>query len=134
MKQLVLDSYALLAYFEDEPGAENVQQFLEQAEEGRLGLLMSVVNWGEVYYSLRRTKGVSKAEDSLLIIEQFPIELIEVNREFMYKVAQLKGDHSIALGDCFAAALAIKHRCPVMTGDKEFEKLGKLLTVEWMSK
>lgn len=132
MKNFVLDSYALLAYFEDEPGAEKVQRILEQAEKGKASLLMSVVNWGEVYYSLRRSKGAEKAEDSLLIIDQLPIKLVEVQRDFMYQVARLKANHPIALGDCFAAALAAEHSCPVITGDKEFQKLGKLLTVEWL--
>lgn len=132
MKSFVLDSYALLAYFEDEPGAEKVQRFFEQAEKGKIELLMSVVNWGEVYYSLRRSKGSNEAEDSLLIVEQLPIKLIEVGKDFMYRVAGLKANHSIALGDCFAAALAAQHRCPVITGDKEFEKLGKLVLVEWL--
>jgi predicted nucleic acid-binding protein len=132
VKALVLDSYALLTYFEDEPGAGKVQLFLEQAEKGKVGLLMSIVNWGEVYYSLRRSKGVEKAEDALLLIEQLPIELVEVGKSFMHHVAELKADHPIALGDCFAAALAIERRCPVITGDREFEKLGQMLTVEWL--
>jgi ribonuclease VapC len=132
MKNLVLDSYALLSYFEEERGADKVQRLLEQAEKGKLGLPMSMVNWGEVYYSLCRSKGAGKAEDSLLIIEQLPISLVEVGKAFMHDVAALKARHPIALGDCFAAALAIKWRCPVNTGDKEFEKLGNLLTVEWL--
>ncbi|MFZ2197116.1 MAG: type II toxin-antitoxin system VapC family toxin [Thermodesulfovibrionales bacterium] len=132
MKNIVLDSYALMAYFEDEPGADKVQRFLEQSEQGKIGLLMSIVNWGEVYYSICRSKGAGKAEDSLLIIEQLPVRLIEVRKDFMYEVAQLKARYPIALGDCFAAALAIERRCPVITGDKEFEKLGNLLKVEWL--
>jgi len=132
MKELVLDSYALLAYFEDEPGAEKVQNLLEQGEKGKVGLLMSVVNWGEVYYSLCRSKGAEKAEDSLLIIEQLPVKLVGVGRDFMYKVARLKAYNSLALGDCFAAALGMERRCPVLTGDKEFEKIGKLVKMEWL--
>jgi predicted nucleic acid-binding protein len=132
MKNFVLDSYALLSYFEEEPGADKVQRLLEQAEKGKVSLFMSIVNWGEVYYSLCRSKGAEKAEDSLLIIEQLPISLIEVEKAFMHEVAKLKIYHSIALGDCFAAALAIERRCPVITGDKEFERLGNLLTVEWL--
>jgi len=50
----------------------------------------------------------------------------------MHEVAKLKAYQAIALGDCFAAALAIERRCPVITGDKEFERLGNLLTVEWL--
>ncbi len=133
MKNLVLDSYALMVYFEDETGADKVERLLEQSEQGKVRLLMSIVNWGEVYYSLCRSKGLEKAEDSLLIIEQLPIKLIEVvDKAFMYRVAQLKAHHTIALGDCFAAALAIERHCPVITGDKEFEKLGNLLAVDWL--
>ncbi|MBI5234397.1 MAG: type II toxin-antitoxin system VapC family toxin, partial [Deltaproteobacteria bacterium] len=34
MKGIILDSYALIAYLEDEPGAEKVERFLKQAEKG----------------------------------------------------------------------------------------------------
>lgn len=132
MKLFVLDSYALLAFFEDESGAEKVQRLFEKAQERKVTLLMSVVNWGEVYYSLCRSKGSAKAEDSLLIIEQLPIRLFDVDKDFMRRVAQLKADNVIALGDCFAAALAMAHVCPVVTGDKDFKKLGNLLKVEWL--
>ncbi len=132
MKRLILDSYALLAFFEDELGADKVQELLEQAKKGKLDIFMSIVNWGEVYYCLRRSKGIQKAEESLLTIDQLPISLVEVDKGHMYQVAQLKAKHSIALGDCFAAALAIENRCPVITGDREFEKLGNLMTVEWL--
>lgn len=44
MNGFVLDSYALIAYFEDEPGAAKVAQVLGQAEDSRLSLVMSVVN------------------------------------------------------------------------------------------
>jgi ribonuclease VapC len=132
VKTFVLDSYALLAYFEGAPGAEKVQQLLEQAKDGKAALLMSVVNWGEVYYSLFRSKGSAQAEHSLLIVDQLPIKLIEVGRPFMHNVARLKASHAIALGDCFAAALAVEHGCSVMTGDKEFHKFGDMLTVEWL--
>jgi ribonuclease VapC len=121
-----------MAYFEDEPGAEKVEWILEQAEKGKTNLLMSVINWGEVYYSIYRSKGEEKAEDSLLIVEQLPIKLIEVDRGLMYQAARLKANHSIALGDCLASALAINMSYSVVTGDKEFKKLGDRVKIEWI--
>ncbi|MEK6693628.1 MAG: type II toxin-antitoxin system VapC family toxin [Nitrospirota bacterium] len=132
MKGFILDSYALIAYFEDEPGADNIEKVLMQAERGRLDLLMSIVNWGEVYYSIYRSKGEGKAEESLLIIEQLPIKVVEVDKKFMHRVARLKATNSIAIGDCFAAALAINMDYPVLTGDKEFEKLKHSIKIEWI--
>lgn len=132
MKRAVLDSYAILAYFEDEPGAEAVQRLLEEAEAAETELLLSVVNWGEIYYSLYRTKGGGKAEESLVVMEQLPVKLVDVNKELMYHAAQLKADHAVALGDCFAAALGAVYKCPVVTGDREFGKFGAKVTVQWL--
>ncbi len=54
MATKVLDSWALIAFFEDEPAAEAVEKILEQATAEKHKLLMSVVNWGEVYYNTMR--------------------------------------------------------------------------------
>ena len=53
----VLDSFALLAYFEDEPGAETVEQLLRQAERQAITLYLALVNLGEVYYITQRERG-----------------------------------------------------------------------------
>ncbi len=132
MKGFVLDSYALMAFFEDEPGAEKVEKLLAQAEKGKTVLAMSIVNWGEVYYSLSRSKGQEQAEEAILIIEQLPIKLVEVDKKLMYQAAKLKANHAIALGDCIAAALAISTNYTVVTGDKEFKQLGKQVKLEWL--
>ena len=132
MNEFVLDSYALIAFFEDESGSEKVERILKQAENSKANLLMSIINWGEVYYSIYRTKGEEKAEEALLIIEQLPIKIIEADINLMYHTARLKANHPIALGDCMAAALAINQNCPVITGDKEFKKLGNKVKVEWI--
>jgi len=65
-------------------------------------------------------------------MEQLPIKIIDVDRSTMYSAARLKATHPIALGDCFAAAEAIKMNYPVVTGDKEFKRLGKMVKVEWI--
>jgi predicted nucleic acid-binding protein len=57
----VLDSYALLAYFEAEPGGEQVRKLLEEAGEGKCRLYMCVVNLGEVMYIVERKRGLPKA-------------------------------------------------------------------------
>jgi len=132
LKGFVLDSYALMAFFEDEPGAVKVEQLLTQAENNNAALVMSVVNWGEVYYSLYRSKGQEQAEEAILIIEQLPIKLVDVDKNLMYLAAKLKANHAIALGDCIAAALAINTNYAVVTGDKEFKQLGKQVKLEWL--
>ncbi|MDY6892835.1 MAG: type II toxin-antitoxin system VapC family toxin [Chloroflexota bacterium] len=128
----VLDSYALIAYFEDEPGAEQVKQLLIQAESGKTMLLMSMVNWGEVYYILYRSKGERIAEESKLVMDQLPITLVEADKPLTYQAARLKAKHAIAFGDCFAAALAMIHESQVVTGDPEFRRMESEVAVSWL--
>src|SRR5438132_710170 len=54
MATKVLDSWALIAFFEDEPAAEEVEKLLHQAADEKHKLLLCVVNWGEIYYNTMR--------------------------------------------------------------------------------
>lgn len=133
MKQdIVLDSYALLAYLEDEKGADVVQEILSQSEAGKKRALMTIVNLGEVYYSLIRSKGKNTAKKVLTVIDQLPVKMIDTDRELSLAAAELKAQHAVAFADCFAAALAARHSCPVMTGDPEFKELASHISVTWI--
>ena len=91
MNQYVLDSYALIAYFEDEAGADRVARLLKQLFQDKAKGYMSVVNRGEVYYNTMREEGVAEAEKVILQLDKFPIQMVEVNRDLAYEAAKLKG-------------------------------------------
>ena len=52
MTTKILDSWALIAFFEDEPAAGEFEKILQRAADEKHKLLMSVVNWGEIYYKI----------------------------------------------------------------------------------
>ncbi len=131
-QKIVLDSYAIVGYFEQEKCAGKVVQFLEKASRKEIYPLMNLINWGEVYYAISRSKGESHAEECLLVMEQLPIELVGVDRELIYQASRFKARYAIAYGDCFAAALAKREGCKVLTGDKEFQKLHQEIQVFWL--
>ena len=83
----VLDASALMAYFEKEPGYEKVQQLLTAAAIGDRTLLLSTVNWGEVYYVTHRTYGVAQANHIAHIIGTFPLEVVDVDIEMAKQAA-----------------------------------------------
>ena len=90
MKRVVLDASAIMTFFEDRPGAQKVQDLLGRAVEDKIELLMSVVNWGEVYYSIWRTKGKEAAERTLAKIAQLPIEIVDADSELTKLAAALR--------------------------------------------
>jgi predicted nucleic acid-binding protein len=129
----VLDSYALLAHFEDEAGGAQVEKVLKAAQAGKTKLFISVINFGEDYYTTFRERGRENADDVKSVMEQLPITIVPADRENTLEAAKLKGLHAVAYADCFAAALGMKKKARVMTGDPEFKKFGELVAIEWIA-
>lgn len=128
----VLDAHGLLVFLEKEAGYEKVEQFFVNAVEKDKCLLMSSVNFGEVYYIVLRECGQDKANEIEEIIKTLPIEIINVDMEIAKEAARFKAHHKISYADCFAAALAKLHKGEVITGDKEFKSLEDKVKVVWL--
>ena len=133
-KRYVLDSYALIAYFEDEAGGEQVKGLLEQAIKGECELLMSVVNLGEVIYIVERERGLPQVQKTLARIDELPINTIDADRHLSLAAAHIKAQYPIAYADCFAAALAQIEEAALITGDPEFKRaeIDALLPIVWL--
>lgn len=129
----VLDSYALLAHFEDEAGGVQVEKILKAAQAGKTKLFLSVINFGEVYYTTFRERGREKADEVKFVMEQLPITVMPADMDLTLEAAKLKGAHAVAYADCFAAALGMRKRAKVLTGDPEFKKFGDRVAVEWIA-
>lgn len=125
MAHYVLDSYALLAYFRNEPGGEKVEQYLNEAAADKHELYLTNINAGEVYYMSHRKDGVARAELTWKIMKQFPIHIIDADLDFALAAAKFKAKYHISYADAFAAALTINKKATLITGDKEFEALVK---------
>ena len=102
----VLDSYALIAYFEGENGLEQVKELLQTAAQEHCELLMSVINLGEALYIIERERGLAKAQQTMARIDELPIQIVDVDRTHALAAAHLKAQWPVAYADCFAAALA----------------------------
>ena len=128
----VLDSYALMVFFEDEPGADLVRGLLLQAEESDLKLLMSVVNLGEVWYSIARTTSPETADQYIQEIHGMAIDIVDADWQITRQAAAFKANGNIAYGDCFAAALAKNRKAELITGDPEFKALEGGIKISWL--
>lgn len=123
MTAIVLDSFALLAYFRNEQGTEKVEQLLKEAAQDKKELFVTNVNAGEVYYIAYRKDGSEKAALVWKAIQEFPITLIIADMALTYKAANLKARYRLSYADAFAAALTIVQKATLITGDPEFNNL-----------
>ena len=133
MKRYVLDSFALIAFFEYEPGADKVAGILRDINEKKARGFMSVINWGEIYYNTMREAGIEEAEKVMEHFNKHSIQLIDADRDLTYRAAKFKAIYHIAYADCFAAALSSKLKATVVTGEPEFEKLSHEITIYWVT-
>jgi predicted nucleic acid-binding protein len=132
----VLDSYALLAYLEAEPGSDRVRDLIEMAQAGKIHLYICAVNLGEVVYIIERERGLSRAQEILAWIDELAVEIVNADRVLALAAAHLKADCPLAYADCFAAALSLAKGACLVTGDSEFRKIkpGHNIRIEWLGK
>jgi predicted nucleic acid-binding protein len=131
MKRVVLDASAVMTFFENRRGADKVEELIHLGVAGKRQLLMSVVNWGEVYYSTWRAHGPGVARKIIEDIAQLPIEIADADLDLTRIAAELRADHKLPYTDCFAAALAAHRKASLATSDHDFATVEKKIDILW---
>lgn len=128
----VLDSFALLAYFRDEPGAETMENLLVTAGKKDTPLHMTDVNYAEVKYSVVKKDGAAAWEQAAKILQGLPIDFHATSRALADTAADFKARFQMSLADAFAAALTKEKKADLVTGDPEFKPLEKEIKIHWL--
>jgi predicted nucleic acid-binding protein len=128
----VLDSYSLISYIEGEAGKDMMIDIFRSARDSGKACLLSVVNWGEVYYITLREGGQQQADEVAHLIATLPIHIVPADLELAKQAAIFKSSKKMSYADCFAAALAKQRRVELVTGDKEFKQVEREVKVLWL--
>lgn len=110
----------------DEKGADIVEDIFSQAQQStpHASVMMSVIAWGEIYYTLVKRVGIAKATQLLDQAHQLTrLHLVPVDEPDARQAAELKAKFRIPYADAFTAALAGTQRI-VATAD--FEHFGRI--------
>jgi predicted nucleic acid-binding protein len=118
---IVLDACALIAYLNDEPGADLVDEILQHTP----AVYISAVNLLEIAYDAIRITGDGGAANEIIdVVSQLPIINWQLERRIIEIAARFKSSQRISLADSIALALAEYHNAPLATSDHhEFESL-----------
>jgi PIN domain nuclease of toxin-antitoxin system len=128
----ILDAHGLMVFLEKERGFDKIQSFFVSALEKDNNLLMTSVNFGEVYYIILRECGQDKVNEIDRIIKTLPIQIIDVDQTIAKEAARFKAYKKLSYADCFAAALAKINKGEVVTGDKEFKEVEDEVKINWI--
>ena len=131
--KIVLDSFALVSFFHKEPGWEKVKEVLYRLSSASQKALLSIINWGEFYYIVRKRVGKHKAEETLALLEQLPVAILSVDDQLVKEAAEIKADYPVSYADAFCIATAQRSKAEILTNDPEFKSVQHLVTVKWLA-
>jgi predicted nucleic acid-binding protein len=121
----------MITWLLDQANAAAVESFIQAADAGRINLVMSWMNVGEVYYIIFKRHGRDPAEEFLSRLPSLPIRLVLPDQDGILAAAKVKATHLVAFSDAFAIALAQSENGSVITGDDEIRQCG-LVPVDWV--
>jgi predicted nucleic acid-binding protein len=114
----VFDACALIAFLNNEDGADKAEALFEQVGAGEIELYAMSINLYEVYYDALRHTSVEKAEELLADLYALPITVIEnIDRPLIRRAAHFKTSYRMSVADSFALALATQLDASLISTD-----------------
>jgi predicted nucleic acid-binding protein len=132
MDKLLFDSFALLCFFQNEPGGDKVRDLLRHALKEGTPRLINAINVGELVYITQRRFGAEKKLEMLAHIHRMGLTIIPCPNDLIYSAAELKASYPISYAGAFALATALEHSAALVTGDPEFRQVEHLVKVVWV--
>jgi len=116
---IAIDAEPLIAYYWDEPGAENVEAVIDDVERGHVHGWINTVTCTEVRYVCGRDDAENAQQYVHRIRDWFDIVTAEAVWE---RAASCKQTEPVALGDAFTIATAIEKDAVAYCGaDGDFD-------------
>ncbi len=128
----VFDSWAIMAFLNNEASAEKVEQLILSSRQQQSAMLITVVNLGEIWYSIARTRSESFADNKIDELGSSGFLAVEVDWTLAHQAARFKSKYKLSYADCFAAALAKLKNIELVTGDRDFKRLQSEVKILWV--
>ncbi|MFU8832033.1 MAG: PIN domain-containing protein [Wenzhouxiangella sp.] len=127
MRQFLLDTSALLALRDDEPGAERVAGLLRDPAVRCHACFMTRM---EVLYRIWKDESELAGKLALQQCLALPLDWVEASDELLLQAAELKAGFSISVVDAWIAAAAMRQGAILLHKDPEFNALA--IEQEWL--
>lgn len=125
-----LDTSAVLAYFLDEPGVNEVKEILKQAEDRKGEVYVSFMTFMELLYRIWKLNGEHQAKKTYLLLRGLPVQEIGHSERLLVTAARLKVNYPISVADSWIAATALSTDTTLVHKDPEIENLSNIIKMK----
>ncbi|APW47753.1 PIN domain-containing protein [Rhodoferax antarcticus] len=123
MQRYLLDTSALLALRDDEPGADRVAEILALATTGAVRCYGCFVSLMEVLERVWRDESESAGRLAYQQCLSLPIEWVHESEALLIRAAEIKAQHPLSLADAWIAACAAETGAVLLHKHPEFNPL-----------
>ena len=128
MPAFCLDTSAILALRDDEPGAERVAMLLEGTDP----CFACFITRMEVLYRVWKDEGERSGRLAYEQLQSLPIQWVDQTEPLLLEASRIKASHPLSVADAWIAATAILGRATLLHKDPEFEAMTELDQV-WLA-
>jgi predicted nucleic acid-binding protein len=114
---ILVDSSGWIEYLADRPHAEAFAPYIE----GRKRLLVSAIEFYEIYKVIRRDLSEERAIEAVAALHR--AEIAPVDESHALEAADVALDHGLAMADAIIYATARRFGARLVTADADFEGL-----------
>jgi len=124
----LLDTSALLAFWNDEEGADEVEKIL-RAAPSRSSVFFSFMTLMEAKYRLWRSGGRELAEEFERAVRNLPLSRVNLTDPILDRAAEIKATQRVSVADSWIIATALEIGAVLVHKDPEFEQVKDRLTL-----
>jgi predicted nucleic acid-binding protein len=119
----VLDTSALMAFTDQEEGAEQVEGLLDAAQVNTCRLEACAISLMELYYLALRETGEDEASRLVALVKSWPVVWVYPDERMLLQAGRLKASYRLSVADALIAAVAKLRRERLVHKDPELEAL-----------
>jgi len=112
----IWDTSALITYFADEPGAD-------QVEASRRHAAIPFMALSELYYLIWQRQGKASADTLYGLVRSWSRPVLMPDEQVVLTAGRLKAVYRLGIADSYIAAFSLIHKKPLMTKDPDYESL-----------
>lgn len=122
----VLDTSALLTLWNDEDGADIVDNLLRSDAN----LCVSFMTFMEGRYRLWKNAGRAESDKFATLLDLLPLMRVNITETIFEKSIEIKASHSLSVCDSWIVATAIAEKAVLVHKDPEFEQVKAIVKLK----